>query len=257
MLITTQCSLPGGLLALLFVGISGAALAAEEAGRAAVPASQYAPAADLLSQLDEYLARLGRDLVSEAEYQADQRERVAREASTVVVLVQVLAVHDEQNRLQKAALPIIRAAANLADAAEDYAAAKQAYDQLRAAIDSPEPSELPNWKPVADLQLLMLQVPIVNNSLRRGVNSTRFERTLASTAREAATLAALAEASQYDTGYCSDEDDEAEWRAICVAMRDAAGETRQAVLCKDQAAARAGLAKLVETCDQCHERFRD
>ena len=113
------------------------------------------------------------------------------------------------------------------------------------------------WEPIADLSQLMKQVPIVNNKLRRGVNGRRFRRSRDATAGHAATLAALAQASLLDTTYCSDEDDEKKWQEICAEMRDAAYSVNQYVRKGDQAAAKKGLARLVETCDACHHSFRD
>jgi len=101
-------------------------------------------------------------------------------------------------------------------------------------------------------------VPIVNDKLRRGVNDKRrFERNAESTSVHAVTLAAIANASMMDTNYCSDEADEKEWEKICVDMRDACADIYKALLEKDQEKAKVGNARVVESCDACHHKFRD
>ena len=112
-------------------------------------------------------------------------------------------------------------------------------------------------EPVADLAMLMQQVPIVNASLRKGVNGRRFSRDAKRSAGRAVTLAVIAQASMMDTTYCGDEEDEKAWKKICADMRDACAEVYKAMLDKDQKRAKAANAKVVETCDACHHKFRD
>ena len=109
----------------------------------------------------------------------------------------------------------------------------------------------------ADLQALMKQVPIVNNHLRRGVTGKRFDRMVDHNAGHAATLAAIAQASMYCTDYCEDDEGKTKWAKICADLRDAAAEMQVAVRRKDVAMATEGLARIVKTCDLCHEAFRD
>ena len=103
----------------------------------------------------------------------------------------------------------------------------------------------------------MRQVPINNNSLRRGVGGRRFKRSIERNAGYAATLAAIAQASMIDTMYCADEQDEAAWIQICAEMRDSAAEVNAAVRQNDQPRAKTALVGLVKTCDKCHDVFRD
>ena len=137
--------------------------------------------------------------------------------------------------------------------------AKEAYEKLTAALKAKPKGEELSWdEPVADLALLMQQVPIVNDALRRGVNDKRrFKRNAEKTAARAVTLAAIAHASMMDTTYCGDEEDEKAWQEICANMRDACADVYKALMKKDQAKAKEGNARVVETCDACHHKFRD
>lgn len=222
----------------------------------ALKVSTFAPAKYLNDQVDYFLKRIGQDLADQTTYGEDQQGRVAKDASTLAALSLALGKHDEQHPRKQAAPQMVEAAVALADSADDFEAAAEALQQLRKALDSKSEQTL-EWEPVANLTLLMQQVPIINNSLRRGVTGRRFKRQTERTAGFAATLAAIAQASLPDTDYCEDEEAQQKWQAICRDMRDASGEVLQAVRNKDQAAAKRGLDRIVMTCDACHHEFRD
>ena len=74
----------------------------------------------------------------------------------------------------------------------------------QAAAAGGKPAAEVAWQTVAPLDALMQQVPIVNNSLRRGLDPNRFKRQQKQTAGQAATLAAIAQAASFDL---SDADD--------------------------------------------------
>jgi hypothetical protein len=229
--------------------------AADSAGAKVPPASQYAPAADLLAQVDYYLEKLQSDLADENRYSTEYQDRVAKDANTLAVLALVLGMHDEPNRLKQAAPRLIAASQALAEAAGSHSAARQALAEVQQALHSTSEESL-EWEPVGDLAQLMKQVPIVNNNLRRSVTSRRFGREIDKVTGFAATLAAIAQATRNDTDYCSSDDDERQWAAISDAMRDAAGEVLAAARNNDQSTANKALEKIVHTCDACHAEFR-
>ena len=221
------------------------------------PPSSYAPIGDIDNQFEYFIKRLEKNLDDVSDYGKDRQENVEKDASTLAVLALVLAHHDSDGESKNNAGDMLTVAQTLVGSVASHAEAKAAFDKLRStqsAVGSGEPVE---WKPVANLSVLMQQVPIVNNSLRRGVRSRRFKRSIDRTAGLAATLAALAEISALDTTYCVDDEDTRVWREICAEMRDAAARVNRAVRNTDQQAAQKGLDLLVETCDKCHHRFRD
>jgi len=238
-------------------GIMAAWLAVASSPQGSTPVSKYAPAEDLVAQFELFLERVETDLSDKANYGKDQKGRVIKNGATLIVLAQALGTHDKENKLKAKAAALVAAAQKLAAGAGDYDKANAALDELKKALAAKGDGKPVKWTAVADLQTLMEQVPIVNNSLRRGVTSRRFKRSQDRTAGYAATLAALAEASRYDDTYCGDAEDVAAWQKICDDMRDASAETGAAVRRGDQQAATAALAKIVHTCDACHHKFRD
>lgn len=219
--------------------------------------SSYAPAKDLRGQLDSFVQKIAEDLATEADYGDDQKSRVTKDAHTLAVLALVLGMHDEENALKPSASAVVTAAGKLAAAAGDFKQATAALAEVKQAIAGAQGVEKLEWKPVADLSQLMKQVPIVNNNLRRTVTGKRFKQSLDASAGQAATLAALAQASSFDTSYCDSKDAEAKWARLCGEMRDDAAAVQAAIRKGDQAAATAGLEKLAKTCDSCHHTFRD
>ncbi len=220
------------------------------------PPSRYAPVADLALQVEYLTQRIEEDLSDRDAYGEDQQGRIQKNASTLAAIGLVLGNHDTEHALKKSARAMIAAAAKLATNANDLDQAKGALAALKAAQASPADPPLA-WEPVADLGLLMQQVPIVNNNLRRAVTSRRFGQTIDQTAGLAAALAAIAQASMVDTAYCEDEESERPWQSLCAELRDAAAAVNVAVRRKDQAAAREALAGIIKTCDACHHVFRD
>ncbi len=219
-------------------------------------ASIYAPAADLAAQVDFYLNRLSETLANQAEYDEAKQSRAVKDASTVAALSLVLGRHDESNKYQAGAVGMIQAAQGLVEGAEDYGKAKSALDALNQAAASGK-GDVPPWADVAPLGALMKQVPIVNNSLRRSLEPSRFKKQSVQVAQQAATLAAIAQASLFDTSMVSDAAETDKWQQFCTQMRDAAGAMNSAAHAGDQAATAAAQKRLTQSCDACHAVFRD
>lgn len=219
--------------------------------------AQYAPIVDLTTQVDTIVKAVEKDLADETDYTEDHQNRIFLNAHTLIALGRTLANHDENHPRKAAAAGLIATAAALADAVEDYSEAKQSLTNIQKSLAQPAGEAADSDDIVPDLQALMKQVPIVNNSLRRGVMGKRFERMIDHCAGEAVALAAIAQVSMSFTDYCEDDEAHVKWAQICADMRNAAAEVHTAVRKKDLPAATAGLAKIVETCDACHHAFRD
>lgn len=216
-------------------------------------ASTYAPAADLVKAVDDYISRISEGLASEDDF-ADLQARVIKDAETVAVLALVLGLHDEKNNYQAAAPALIKAARELsAAAAKDYAAAKKALGALEAAKSATgDPSTL-KWEKVASLKELMEQVPLVNSRLKR--NMRRFERQADAIAVDAAVLAAIGQGSMANVDETSQPSNAEKWFAFCASMRNAAADVNKAAKQKDSAAAEKAVAALTKSCDECHAVF--
>lgn len=240
-----------GLILVLGWGWTGVAQAADVPP--APKPSTFAPAADIVKAIDDYMAKIGEALESKDEF-TDLQSRVIKDAETVAVLALVLGLHDEKTPYQAAASALIKAARDLsAAAAKDYDSAKKAFAALEAAKTAAgNPASL-KWEKVASLKELMQQVPLVNSRLKR--NMRRFERQADSIAMDAAVIAAIAQGSMANVDETTQPNKADEWFKYCVAMRDAASALNKAAKAKNSAEAEKAVAVLAESCDACHVVF--
>lgn len=222
---------------------------------AAPATSTYAPADDLIAQVNASIAELETALATADDFEV-KKTRVVREANTLAALGLVLALHDSDHPLKASASALVPASQKLA-AAQSADEAKPALEAVKAALaGGSDKSDPPAWGKVAGLGALMKQVTFTNTRLRRGVTGKRFADQAADTARYAALLAAIAQVAQYDTHEVKDPAQVPQWYEYCAAMRDSAGRINAAAKANDQAAATAAMKDLEQSCSGCHKAFR-
>lgn len=219
-----------------------------------VKVSAFASVEDLKAQIDQYMGRIEESLADADAFEAGAT-RITKDANTLIVLALSLGLHDEDNKLKASAPALIDAAGKLAQAGEDYEAAKAAFGQVQAAVAGQlqQPGEL-QWKKLASLGQLMKQVTFVNNRLKRGLR--RFGRNAEQDAGDATMLAVIANAALYDTHEVKDPAQLDHWYEYCAAMRDAAAEVSAAIKADDEKACDAAMKSLAASCDDCHAVFR-
>jgi hypothetical protein len=223
----------------------------------AVPVSSYAPREDIDHQIEYFAKRIENDLKNKNEYDSDRQQQVEQDASTLAVLCLMLVHHDQPGKLYRDSATLLKASQHLSETAGTYDEARAAWATFRAIPNVPHDDVHVLAEPVAELSVLMKQVPIVNNALRRGVSGRRFKRSMEKNAGLATTLAALAQASARDTLYCENTEEEVLWCQMCEELRDSAAQVNAAVRALDQAAAKHAMQRIVVSCDRCHHQFRD
>jgi hypothetical protein len=220
--------------------------------------SDFAPVEDVLGQVDYYLNRLEAALADEADYSQGIKNRVKKDSNTLVVLLLVIGLHDQDSKLRAVAPTLLPLTQKLAASAEDYSQAKPAFDELHAITEQGATGGQPlKWEKVAELGQLMKQVPTINNRLKRSLRERSFEKDAAKSAGYAAALAAIAQASMADTHEVKNPDDTQKWYDFCTTMRDAAGQINSAVHRQDFDAATAAMERMQTNCDDCHAVFRE
>jgi hypothetical protein len=219
--------------------------------------SSFAPAEDLLKQVDFFVKRIDESLATKEGYDEAKQTRTLKDAHTLAVIGQMLGKHDQENKIKESAANLIKSTQALAKGSKDFDAATAAFADVKkaAAGEAPGGGEV-KWEKVASLGALMKQVPLVNAGLKRGMSPARFERQAAETAGHSATLASIAQAAMFDTHEVKDPNDTSKWYEFCAELRDASAEINAAAKAKDQAKAAAAMAKLTQSCDRCHEVFR-
>ncbi len=221
---------------------------------AAPKVSTFAPAKDVVSQIDAYMERLEQAVASEEEFK-ESEAKLAKDANTMILLALAAGLHDEDNKYKAAAPALFKASQELAKA-KGFAAAKAGVAAVKKSLESTEgnPADL-KWVKAASLEELMKQVPLVNSRLKRNLRGANFKKKASSNAGDSATLAIIAQGSMADTSEAKTPEEIQKWYGFCVQMRDAAAGLNKAIHAGDQAAAEKAMSALNQSCDDCHAVF--
>ncbi len=240
------------VVAAAVVAVSGMAMAVEPP--TAPKVSTFAPAKDVASQINMYVARLEESVASEDEFK-EAEARLAKDSNTLILLALAAGLHDEDNKFKAAAPAIMKAAQELTKA-KGFAATKAGVAAVKKALEATEgnAAEL-KWVKSASLPDLMKQVPLVNSRLKRNLRGPKFKSKAKDNAGDAATLAVIAQGSLADTAETKNDEEIKKWHGFCVQMRDAATALNKAIRDGDQAAADKALGALNQSCDDCHAVF--
>jgi hypothetical protein len=224
------------------------------AAPAAVTPSAFAPAEDLVNQLEAYLKQLKKAIESEAEYK-DAQSRLSKDVNTLIVIALALGLHDQDNKYKAAAAGVVKAAQQLA-AATDYEATKAGVEAVAKALETPSgDSASLKWEKVASLAELMKAVPLISRSLKRYVEGPRFAARAKDTTGYSAVLATIAQASIADTSLAKSAEEVQQWITFCEHMRQAAAAVNANIRLGDQEATSKAIERLDKSCDDCHAVF--
>jgi hypothetical protein len=216
--------------------------------------SLFAPAEDLAGQLDQYVQALKKSTADEQEYGFD-KDKIARDANTLIVVALALGMHDEPNKYKATAGALMKAAAQVA-AAKDYASVKKAVAAVEEAAAGNGRADVElKWQKVAALPELMKEVPLINTKLKRYVKGAKFRSKAHETAGYTAVIAAIAQGTMADTSEAKKPGQVEQWREFMAVMRDAAGAVNAAIHRGDKAAADKAMKELTQSCEQCHAVF--
>ena len=229
----------------------------------APPVSKFAPAEDLVPQVEGYVEDLEKAVESEEEYK-DSAEKIAKYANTFILIALALGIHDGDNQFKAAAPAMLKAAQDLA-ASKDFASAKAGVAALKASTTSSEgdPAGL-KWGHLASLPDLMKAVPLINTRMKRYLRSeSRLEKGAGDTAGYAAVLAVIAQGSLDSCGDTEKPNEVGKWQALCVEMREKAAAVntsvrkfRESPTTEGFEATKAAVEALNVSCEACHAVFK-
>ncbi|MHC4406684.1 MAG: hypothetical protein ACYTG0_44240 [Planctomycetota bacterium] len=226
--------------------------------------STFAPAADLVGQVSDYLEDFEEAVESEDEFE-NSKENLPKYANTMILIALALGLHDSDNEYQAAAPAMVKAAQEVA-AAADFASAKAAVDAFKEALKSTDgdPASL-KWEKVASLPELMKAVPLISNRLKRYTrNEDRMKGAVDLMAGNAAVLAVIAQGSLPNSDETDEPEEVQKWIELSIDMRDESAKVIAAIRAfeKDPTTEAFDAAKtaietdLEHTCTACHEIFK-
>jgi hypothetical protein len=111
------------------------------------------------------------------------------------------------------------------------------------------------WKRTASLGQLMKQVNVINAKLRRSTRGSRLKSMQQESTRMATVLAAIGNASVYDTHEVKDQSKIGDWYTLAAGMRDSAAALNRAIKSGDEKATADALGALDQNCTKCHTAF--
>lgn len=242
------------ILLVVLSGFSGRTWA-DDAAATAAP-STYAPADQLVAVVKEYVDSMHKSVADDKAYEAGS-QRLKKEANTLACLALTLGLHDSPNEYKAQAPAVYASALALAktENLEDAKAGLAALDEALAGKGGEAPAL--EWKRTGSMGQLMKQVTFVHTRLKRGARpGSRFESQADESAQLATVLAVIGQAIAADTHEVKDPALEPKWRELSYEMRDAAAETSQALVARNPDGAAAGLKRMEQSCNQCHQDFR-
>jgi len=226
---------------------------------AAPKVSSFAPAEDLVHQVNYFVERSVESLANKDDYPEANQSRVKKDANTLALLALALALHDSDHSLKASAPALVGSAQALAAGSADYDKAKAALENVQKAAKgegSPDAVKPTEWKKVGSQGQLMKQAQIVYNQLRRGTDARRFKRQVAENAGMAATLAVIGQSAVIDTHEVKNPADLGEWYKLAAEMRDSAAAVNAAIHAGSQEDSAKALQRMSANCEECHKRFR-
>ena len=224
------------------------------------PPSTFAPADDLVAQVDFYLHRTDETLANKSDFDDAAKTRLRKDANTLTALFLTLGLHDTENRYKTAAPTLVTDSQALAKVA-DYDAAEAAFNHLKKTASSGagvSGGGKLRWERAASIGQLMKQVTSINSALKRGLSGDgeHFKELQQQSAGTSAALAAIAQTVLADTHEATRPADVQKWYQYCAEMRDTAGAVNVAVHAGNQQKATEEMVGLTKSCDNCHAVFR-
>lgn len=228
--------------------------------QAAAPAklSEVAPVADLVTEAEGKIKILEEELATEAAYneaKAPPSRLLATNASTLSVLAQSVAEHEDDSAWKKSA-PDIRDAAKAIGSAKTYDEAKKGLEDLKAAVAGKGKGAKvqADWHKLGRMGRMMAEVTKRQNKIRRGMK--KLPEGSDELARDASVMAALGLAIHEDTHEVKNPAEKPDWYKYAVDFHTSCTELSKALKGKDAAASKTAFAKVGKSCTECHEKFR-
>ena len=230
------------------------------------------PVEDLTVQMDEYIARIGKDLedLDGSPKYAEDSASIVRDANALALISLAVGLSESDSKYKKSASQIISATQTLA-VANNLDEGKKGYEVLKASLSSTGDNKPLAWSDkVAGLAPTMKALPNLSAAVKRVTDTERKLNTILDRNPQLVhgRLAALAVISQGcipNVIETTKPDAAAEWKKHCEEFRDAALKANAAVrqYAKDKADGKesnyapfaTSFKAMTESCDSCHAVF--
>ncbi len=226
-------------------------------GGAPVKVTTVAPVDDLVAEVDAKIAMLEEYIASDEELQeAVKRKQLSQAAGVIACLAQAVVEHDSRADAKIAAAELrdaaiaLRAAKTLEAAQAGLAKVKESREGKSSGSSQDEHA----WNKLISLHDLMEEVNSRNSKLRR---STRRSRDPKVDSLNASTLAVLALVIHEDTHEVKDDSKIPQWQEMSLEFQKGMTNVAELMKKEDFDAAYPAWRATQETCNSCHEVFKE
>lgn len=225
-------------------------------GEAPTAIKPVAPLDDVVYEVNAKVKLLDRLLGSAESYEENREDEVLQAFGVLAVMGQAIAEHEDHAQtdisgpaLREAALPF-KEDSSYDEAQSILAAVKQAVAGQGATDASVEYE----WNRLIPMHPMMEEINNRNAALVRVIRRPRGRE---GESANATTIALLSIAMSADTHDVKDKDAIPEWQNMAEEYRDHMVEVAEAIRVRDAETARTHFDAANETCDACHDKFRD
>jgi hypothetical protein len=225
-------------------------------GKSPVKLSTVAPVADLVAEAEAKVELIEGYLKDEKTYSGMKKKKIPQAASVLACLGQAIAEHPQKSDVKAAGADLRDASLGIIKSTS-YQEARDTFGRIKLALAGQSNGEAKtehNWHQLIDLHRLMDEVNARNSKVRRVVRRSRDPR---KDSLHATTLAVLALAIHADTHMVKDEKDIPRWQELSLDFQKSMTTIASALKEKDKDGAREAYLKAKQSCNHCHDAFRD
>jgi hypothetical protein len=249
------------ILLSLSLGVVVAALFAPCYAAAPAKIAAVAPIADVTAEADAKVKILDEALSSDSNYLAAKGSTIPTEAGVLAVLAQAV-VESEEKAAWKASAADVRDGAIAVATSKSYDDAKKGLAAVKDAIGGKAAGAAADyeWNKLCKLGGVMKEINKRNGKLRRAVRLKELkDEEAADFSRDASVAAVLALAAHDDTHEVkSGKKEEIEqWKKWAKDYQEQMTAASVAIKKKDIAAAADAFKKANNSCNACHDKFRE
>jgi len=243
------------LLTALSVVIVTASLLIPLFAEAPIPVKEVAPLTDLVFEVNARIAELEESLATEETYEDLKEDDIRRAFGVLACLAQAIAEHGDAEQTEIAG-PALRDAALSFSLKSSFVQAQGALQGLKsaqsgAATDAPVEHD---WAKLINMHPMMEEIEVRSGKL---VRVTRRPRGKPEETAHTSTIAVLTLAMMADTHEVKDKADIPQWQEMSAEYQQLMTQLSTAIREKDRGTAGKLLQQATESCDRCHEKFRD
>ena len=225
-------------------------------GEAPTPVKPTAPLADIVYEVNDKIEQLDTLLVTAESYEEKREAEIQRAFGVLAVMGQALAEHEDREKtgisgpaLREAALPF-----TIETSYDDAKAILAAVKEAQSGGGATDAAVEHDWDKLVPMYPMMEEINERNAALVRVIRRPRGRE---GESAQASTIALLSIVMYADTHLVEGEDDVAAWQEMSDEYRTLMVQVAEAIRAQDGDTARTHFDAANETCDRCHEKFRD